>query len=168
MKDNHLARLFVALEGERKIPADTSAWLLNGLREFINGRGKTNLCTCLELRARGRESVGAQLGRAERDRWIAEAFLSVTVDIRSSNWERAKRLAREVNLFESSAWPRLRSSNIEPENGFKRYLFLAFKTGITVPSSPRRLLDIATNHPVFISNKWNNSEHTFNRKGKPG
>ena len=55
LKSNQLARLFVALEGERKIPVDISEWLLDGLHKFINGRGKIKLCTCLELRAQGHE-----------------------------------------------------------------------------------------------------------------
>ena len=142
---DYLIRLKVALETDQPLPFDVSEWLLDGANMYEEKKGSVSLCQCLGLSGRGIRSIEYLFKINKRDKWLRTAWSKVSTE-NINDWPRAKRLSDTIKRFQSSTWPRIKNMDEPPErlNDIQRSLFYASKSGLDLPVSPRRLLDIAT------------------------
>ena len=97
---DNLARLRVALESGRPVPADVAAWLLGGLRGCESGAG--TLDRLLGLRAPGQASLRRQAALRVRDRALARAAAETGA---ATPWAAAGRLAAALRWRRPSVKP---------------------------------------------------------------
>lgn len=138
-------RLLTVIETMRRHgPPDVVAWLEEGFSRYIESGG--NLEQILGLRAEG---FSARSWRQEylkrvRDKHLREAHELCSGE---SSWQRSVALENEIRRFQTIHWPMLRDHDTLPENlsRLRQLLFLACKTGMTMPGSVRQIHNICGN-----------------------
>ena len=132
---SYLLHLADAAVAGRPVAVPVAAWLVAGVRAYLDAGG--TLDGCLGLRRPG-WSAPTVHRRRERDRHLRSAFGLVGGDLCA--------LARALGRFEAAQWPRWRHLGSPPETAteLQRALFAACETGAPVPSSGRHLRRIVT------------------------
>lgn len=128
-----LLSLADAAASGRPVPEPVAAWLVSGVRSYLNDREPLDVA--LGLRAPG-WSPATRLAYARRNQALRAA--SALVD-------GPAQLSREITRFESRTWPRWKGLPSPPARAsdLDRTLDQAFRTGAPVPASARQLSRIA-------------------------
>ena len=134
--------LFTLLEVAKQAgPPHVVAWLEAGLDGYLAAGG--TLDEHLGLKPEnGKRTWRTRFLQLRRDGYLKKAHALCE----GSPWRRSCTLEAEVRRFESVLWPRLREDEKLPErlSDLRRFLFLAFKIGLPVPTSARQLHDLCT------------------------
>jgi hypothetical protein len=130
-----LTRTLAALEAGHPLPPEAADWLAGGLRSYLEEGGR------LERRLGIPEG---QLRRELRDLYLREAGELVAIN-GAGPWERANRLAEQIQRFGSRTWPRVRALAHPPEHfgPIDTALFWAF-TYREPPATARQLFTLLT------------------------
>jgi len=145
----HFAELMAALR-QRRAPSDAAAeWWIAGVQAGL--RDGSTLDRALGLSAPGARSWRTSLLQAQRDHHLVRAARAVVLDDGQSDWACCQRLAPLVRAFVANVWPRLRDRPEPPEDWptARRELFLAARTGLTLPSTPRGLLKVVSRATTY-------------------
>lgn len=137
-----LAEVFDACIGGRTASPAARAWLAGGIAASI--RRSEGLDASLGLAGPGLRTIQRQVLTLQRDMHLLEAIQAVSIDPKTSNWQRCKRLAPLVSQFLSGAWPNVRYLDVPPTEWplWKFHLFQAARTDIELPCSTRGLYNI--------------------------
>jgi len=127
-------------------PPESAEWFADGVDGYFQWSGALDECLGLKPK-RGQRSPRYQYQIHQRDSYIRAAYNLIEGQ---HTYKRAEKLATEVLRFESLVWPNVKDLDYLPDHysDLRKNLFNAFKTGISVPGSARRLWEIATN-PLF-------------------
>lgn len=128
-----LTRTLAALENGEPLPDEAAAWLAGGLRSYLEEGGR------LENRL---EIPEGELRRELRNKYLARAGELVTLN-GAGEWERATRLAEQVQRFGARTWPRVRQLPEPPQHfgALDTALFWAF-TYRQPPSTARQIYSL--------------------------
>jgi len=127
---SYLLHLADAAVAGRPVAVPVAAWLVAGVRAYLDAGG--TLDGCLGLRRPG-WSAPTVHRRRERDRHLRSAFGLVGGDLCA--------LARALGRFESGPWLRWRGMDRPPPSAspVQVELFAAFASGAPIPQSARQL-----------------------------
>lgn len=137
-----LAELWSAL-AVGQVPRDeVRAWFCAGVAGAV--RQADPLDAALGIAVSGRHSLRRHLQMLARNEYLLEALRTVAIDEEATDWARCVRLAALIQPFVSTAWPRVRNISEPPTDwpAWKRAAFKAARTGATLPTSARALLDV--------------------------
>lgn len=118
---------------EGRAPArEVSAWLSEGIADFLDGRGRLDELLGLTSPGRGRRTPLSDWKTREQDAALREALAELGSDL--------PRLAAMIRRFEAGAWLRWRDRDTPPPTATptEAALFRALSLG-DVPTSPRQL-----------------------------
>lgn len=142
MADNPVEYLFSTLEAVKQNgDPDLVQWYESGIEKFLEG---CSLDESLLLKpGPGQRSARTKFLMMKRDGYLRAAHASCEGD---SKWQKAVELERQINIFESTIWPRVREEEFPPArlSQLRRNLFLAKKVGLALPEKARQLHEIAT------------------------
>lgn len=138
----------------RTLPPYAADWLLQGLLRAL--RQGIPVDQALGLSGPGLEPLALRIRRMQRDLHLADAALAVTLDDGLSLWARCKRLAPLVKQFETRLWSRAAVQHLQAPLSdwpiWQCHVFLAFRTGLSVPSSASGLNERLAKTPHFSPN----------------
>lgn len=121
------------LEPGDSIPAGASAWLVAGLRVFVQADGSLPLEICLGLR----RDDSPQSGKQRRAYYLRRAFAEFQPPKPRINANRILQFSKTVKAFRNTYHQFQRTGRL-PRGQFELYLYLAFDSG-RVPTSESQL-----------------------------
>jgi hypothetical protein len=142
---DHAAALIADLMRGREVGKSARMWLLLGLLGYA-GKPGARLDDCLGLAAPGRRHLNSVLQQLQRNKHLAQAVETISLDSDLSTWRRCERLALQVvNLVE--VWNQHYRHVAQPTEtwpAWKQHLFLAWRTGRKLPTSTKGLYEALT------------------------
>ena len=137
-----LAGLIDELMVGRELSKQSRMWLLIGLLRYA-ANPDSSIDDCLGLVAPGRGHLNGTLAMIQRNRHLAKAVRAISLDNDLETWPRCQRLANQIpELLKvwKAGYRHIEQPSIAwPE--WKRHLFLAWRTGRTIPASARGIWD---------------------------
>lgn len=141
-----LASLLDSLFHSQPITPDVKEWLVTSFLHYLHHGGEYPLDRFLGLAPieAGQSSLSTRLGLLKRDLHLIDALQQIGLNESVSRWGRCQRLALENSKFESRTWKLYRHLKDPPASWpeWQQSLFLAYKTGVTVPRTENGLYDI--------------------------
>lgn len=150
--DDLLAELLDDLIHKRPVNAVSAWWLERGILRCI--RRDQSLDESLGLSGPGRDTLHRRLMMVHRDHYLALAVHATALDEAVSTWERCKRLADQIKLFNQHTWPKTKylASPLEDWPVFKKCLWSAAASDIALPESAYSLRRIVERKHDFSCN----------------
>lgn len=135
--------LFAHLHLGSALPAESRELLVVAILRVI--RKGERFDTAIGLSAAGVRTLRTRLLTLQRDTALLAALAAVALDEDVSDWERCRRLSKDLRRFVAVAQPMSTrmSAPLADWPEWKKAVFVAMQTGLDLPTSPRRLLDIA-------------------------
>lgn len=134
---SHVRRIVEAHRHGLPLPAESVAWLAEGLTKYH--QAACSLEEALGLKSEsGQYRASTRLLLLERNQQLRRAWLAQQS---MTPWQRSQELAKSIRRFQSGKWRRWRELDAPPRDcGEKlRGLFYAFKTGRPIPQTARQL-----------------------------
>lgn len=151
--DNLVGTLFDCCFRAKPLPSLVRDWLIRGI--LASARRDQPLDESLGLSGPGRSTLQKRLQMVKRDAHLVQAFQSIAIDDRVSDWSRCTRLASEARRFSEFVWPQARRL-AEPSPdwpAFKKSLWLASATDLPLPRSATRIRAIVLQNTGFSQNQ---------------